>query len=123
MMSVNENVYDITLILKIKERTGTKKIKKILRNLRNLAEDELKEFSELKINKFGEKKSEIKNNKFKNDTSFIEFQHYAEDFKNPSSRSILYNDDEYERVNTPVTSDDNEEEMKQIDNSYFTIDE
>ena len=123
MMSVNENVYDITLILKIKERTGTKKIKKILRNLRNLAEDELKEFSELKINKFGEEKSEIKNNKFKNDTSFIEFQHYTEDFKNLNSRSILYNDDEYERVNTPVTSDDNEEEMKQIDNSYFTIDE
>ena len=52
MSAINENIYDVTLISKIKEQTGPKKLKKINRSLRNLIEDDVKGFSGLKIKKF-----------------------------------------------------------------------
>ena len=111
MSVTNENIYDVILISKIKKRTGPKRLKKINRNLRNLIEDDFKEFSKLKIKKFEEEKEEEENQVPKNAVSVIEIKHYIEDFKKPNSREILNNDDELqvENVeNTPIIADNNE---------------
>ena len=90
---IDKNIYDVALISKIKERTGPKILKKITKYLRNLAEDEAKEFSELKIAKLEEKKrEEEKKIEFKNNDVNIEIQHYIEDFKKSSSKTIFDND-------------------------------
>ena len=91
---INENIYDMTLISNIKERTGSKKLKNIMKNLRNFAEDDVKGFSGLKVKKFEEKTEEVKKPEHKK-----------------MSISILNNDDEEE--NTPIIYD-NEQEVKQI---------
>ena len=39
---LNEKIYDMALISKVKKQTGPKKLKKILKTLRNYAEEDLK---------------------------------------------------------------------------------
>ena len=119
---IDENIYDMELISKVKERTGPKKIKKITKYLRNLAEDEMKEFSELKIKKFENKKENVKKLEVNSSTSHIELQNCIGNFKKSKSRSILNNDEEYEGENDPSTVDGNDGEMEQIDNSFFSDD-
>ena len=120
---IDENIYDMDLISKIKERTGSKKLKKITKYLRNLAEDEIKEFSELKIKKIEDKKEDLKKIEVNNSISDIEFQNYIGDYKKLKSKSILNNGEEYEGENDPSTVDGNDEEMEQIDNSFLSDDE
>ena len=127
MSVTNENIYDVILISKIKKRTGPKRLKKINRNLRNLIEDDFKEFSGLKIKKFEEEKveEEEENQVPKNAVPVIEIKHYIEDFKKPNSREILNNDDELqvENVeNTPIIADNNEI-LKQFNFSDSSADE
>ena len=106
MMFINENIYDMSLISKIKEQSSPNKLKKIIKNLRNIAEDDVKKSSGLKIKILEEKNEENKKLEFKNFAPSTEFQHYIEDFKKPNSRPILNND---EGENTPATDGDNEE--------------
>ena len=80
----------------------------------------MKEFSELKIKKFEEKKEDLKKIEVNSSASFIELQNFIGDFKKLNSRSILNNDEEYEGENDPSTVDGNDEEMEQIDNSFFS---
>ena len=114
----DENIYDMALISKVKKQTGPKKIKNILKNLRNIAIEDVKEFSELKVKVLKEeKKPEIKIA-----APIFGFQRFFEDFKNSNSKEIINNDAAYEGENTPSTVDDNEEE-KQVDSSDFSDDE
>ena len=101
MSAVTENIYDMILISKIKERTGPKKLKNIMKNLRNFAEDDIKEFPGLKFKKLEEKK---------------------EDEKELRSKNSLHNDAGNDGENTSATND-NEEEVKQFDNSGFSANE
>ena len=78
MIVINENDYDMTLISKVKERTSPKKLKKIIKDLKNLEEDDIKEFSELKINIFEEKEDE-KEPEFKIIVPIVEIQNYFEE--------------------------------------------
>lgn len=78
MIVINENDYDFTLISKVKERTSPKKLKKIIKDLKNLEEDDIKEFSELKINIFEEKEDE-KEPEFKIIVPIVEIQNYFEE--------------------------------------------
>ena len=55
------NKYDSTLISKVKAQTGSSKLKKIIKNLKNLEIEDLKEFSELRVKIFIEEKKEEKN--------------------------------------------------------------
>ena len=118
MSAINENIYDVTLISKIKEQTGPKKLKKINRSLRNLIEDDFKEFSGLKIKKFEEKEEENKLEPENHAPNTIQ-HHYIEDF---NSNQILDNDDEHEAENTTATFDDNEI-LKKISFSDSSADE
>ena len=120
---VSEENYQNTLISKIKEQTKPKKLKKHLKSLRNLAIEELKGFSELKIKIFKEEKEQEKKQELKIVAPIIGFQHYFEDFKKTNLKSEVNNIVEYEGENTPSTVDDNEEEVKQIDSSDFSDDE
>ena len=119
---INENFYDMALILKIKERTEPKKIKKIVNNLKKIEEDEVNNFSKLKIKVFEEKKEDVKKIESKIFSSIIDFKSHIEDTKLSNSRSILDSDDEYEGENTPSTVRDNEEQNK-VDGSVFSADE
>ena len=123
MISISENNYNMALILKIKEQTETKKLKKIIKKLRNLAEEDLKGFTELKIKIFKEEKEEEKKQELKTFAPTVGFQHYFEDFKKTNLKSEVNNIVENEGENTPSTVDDNEEEVKQIDSSDFSDDE
>ena len=116
----NEKIYNITIISQIKQRTGLKKLKKIRKYLKNLAEEDLKTFSKLKIKIFEEKKE--KNTEFIIIAPIIGFQHYFEDFKKSTSKQIVNKDVDYKGENTPSTVDDNEEE-NQVDSSDFSEDE
>ena len=120
---ITGDIYNMTLILKIKEQTETKKLKKIIKNLRNLAKEDLKGFAELEIKIFEEEKEEEKKQELKTVAPIIGFQHYFEDFKKSNLKSEVNNIVEYEGENTPSTVDDNEEEVKQIDSSDFSDDE
>ena len=115
----NEKIYNIALISKIKEQTGPKKLKKIIKNLRNLAEEDLKEFSDLKIKVFKEEKKQ----EAKIAAPILGLRHYFEDFKKSNSKKIVNNDTGYERKNTPSTVNDSEEGVEQIDSSDFSEDE
>ena len=117
-----ENIYNESLNLKIKEQTGPKKLKKILKNLRNIAKEELKGFSELKIKISEEEKKEEIKSEFKIVAPIIGFQHYFEDFKKINLKSNINNAD-YEGENTPSTVEGDEEELKQIDSSDFSEDD
>ena len=81
----DENIYDMALISKVKKQTGPKKIKNILKNLRNIAIEDVKEFSELKVKVLKEeKKPEIKIA-----APIFGFQRFFEDFKNLNSKEII----------------------------------
>ena len=117
----SENIYDMALISKIKEHTGSKKLKKILKNLRKIAEDDIKEFSALKVKVFVEE--EEKKPQFKIIAPISGFQNYLEDSKKLNSKTIVNIDIELEGENTSSTFDDYEEEIKQADSSDFVEDE
>ena len=119
---INENFYDMALILKIKERTEPKKIKKIVNNLKKIEEDEVNNFSKLKIKIFEEKKEDEKNIESETFSSIIDFKCHIEETKLSNPKSILDSDDEYEGENTPSTVRDNEEQNK-VDGSEFSADE
>ena len=121
MSVINENIYDMTLISKIKERTGPKKLKKIIKNLRNLIKDDIKEFSGLKVKKFEEKKEEEKEMESENANPIIGLNRYIEDFKISNSRPILNNDEENLRENTPIIYDN--EILKKFNISESSDDE
>ena len=118
----SENIYDMALISKIKEHTGSKKLKKILKNLRKIAEDDIKEFSALKVKVFVEEEEE-KKPQFKIIAPISGFQNYLEDSKKLNSKTIVNIDIELEGENTSSTFDDYEEEIKQADSSDFVEDE
>ena len=120
---VNEKIYDISLILKVKEQTGPKKLKKIIKNLKNLAEEDLKEFSVLKIKILKEDKEEEKKSEIIIVAPIFGFQHYLEDIDKLNSKSTVNNDDEHEGEDTPSDVDCNEESFKQKDSSDFSSDE
>ena len=123
MISVpNEKKYDMALISKIKKQTGSKKLKNIIKNLRNLSKKDIKESSELKIKVFEEEKEEEKKIVFKISAPIIRIQHYIEDFKKLNSKPIINNNIDNEGENAPSTVD-NDEETKQIDSSDFSDDE
>ena len=117
---INEKIYNIILISKDEEQIRQKKLKKILKILRNITEEDLKEFSELKIKIF---EVENINPKIPIAAPIIGFQHYFEDFKKLNSRQIVNNNDDNEDENTLSNVDDNEEEIKQVDSSDFSEDE
>ena len=123
MISVpNEKKYDMALISKIKKQTGSKKLKNIIKNLRNLSKKDIKESSELKIKVFEEEKEEEKKIVFKISAPIIRIQHYIDDFKKLNSKPIIKNIIDNEGENAPSTVD-NDEETKQIDSSDFSDDE
>ena len=119
---INEKIYDMTLISMVKEQTGPKKLKKIRKNLRIIAEEDLKEFAQLKIKIFEEEKEKKEKSEFKIAAPIIGFQHFFEDFKKLNSKSFQNNNDENEGENTPSTVVD-DEEVKQIDSSDFSDDD
>ena len=117
---INEKIYNITLISKIKEQTKPKKLKKHLKSLRNLAIEELKEFSELKIKIFKEEKEQEKKPELIIVAPIIGFQHYSEDFKKSNSKSNLSKIVNSVEDNTVSTFDDDKAELKQVDSSDFS---
>ena len=125
MLSIvnNNNIYDSILISKIKKQTGPQKLKKILKNLRNFVEEDLKCSSELKIKIFEKEKNEDKKYEILISAPIFGFQHYVEDFNKSYSKKIVNNAINNEGGNTLSTVDNNEEESKQIDSSDFSQDE
>ena len=117
--AINKNTYDLALISKVKEQTGPKKLKKIIKNLRNLAEEDLKELSKLKVKVMEEEKKQ----EFKLAAPIIGFKYYFEDFKKLNSIPTTKIDIDNEGENTPSTVNDDEEEAKQIDSSDFSADD
>ena len=115
--TVNNKIYNTNLISKIKEKTGPKTLKKIVKYLRNLSKEDVKKFSKLKVKIFEEEKTNEKIPEFKIVAPIIGFQHYFEDFKKPNSSSDINTVFDNEGENTPSTVDDNEEEIKQLDSS------
>ena len=120
--SLNEKNYNISLISKVKGQTGSKNLKKIIKNLKNFAKEDLKKFSKLKIKIFEEEKEEIKKSEFKIVSPIIGFQRYFEDLKKSNSKIIISNN-EHEGESISSTANESEEEMKQIDSSDFSEDE
>ena len=121
--AIKENIYNTTLITKVKKNTGSKKLKKIVENLRNLAEEDVKGSSKFKIKIFKEKIEEIKTSEFTTSSPVIVFQHYSEDLKKSNSKLIINNNSEWKKENISSTADDNEELTKQIDSSDFSDDD
>ena len=119
---VSEENYQNTLISKIKEQTKPKKLKKYLKSLRNLAIEDLKEFSELKIKIFKEEKEQKKKQELIIVAPIIGFQHYSEDFKKSNSKQNVSNIVNSVEDNTVSTFDDDKEELKQVDSSDFSDD-
>ena len=117
---LNKNIYDTALISKIKKQTGQKKLKKIIKNLKNLAERDLKESSGLKIKIFVEKKEETKKPEIQIISPVIGFSHYFEDLQKTNSK---HNEAKNYNENTPSTVEGNEKDKKQIDSSDLSDDE
>ena len=118
---ISENTYNVDLISKVKEHVRQNKLKKIIKKLRNLAENDIKEFSELKVKIFVEE--EEKKPVFKIAAPVFGFQHYFEDFKKLNSKRIVNNIVDLVEENTSSTFDDNNEDIKQIDSSDFSSNE
>ena len=98
---INDNIYDMTLISEIKEQIGPKKLKKITKNLRNIAEYDVKKFSELNIKAIEEKNEKEKKPEFKIVAPTIVLQHcIIENFKKPNLKLIFNIDDELEGENS-----------------------
>ena len=118
MISVkSEKNYKMTLISKVKKQREPKKIKKIIKYLRNLSEEDVKKASELIIKIFEEEKEEEKKSEFKIVAPIIGFQHYSEDFKKSNLKTVKNNDAEFARATSPSTVDENKEEINQVDSS------
>ena len=115
-----KNIYDTVLISKIKKQTGQRKIKKIIKNLKNLVEGDLKESSGLRIKIFVEKKEETKKPEIQIIAPVIGFSHYFEDLQKTNSK---HNEANYDNENTPSTVESNEKDEKQIDSSDLSDDE
>ena len=121
--AAKNNNYDLALISKAKEMIGSKKIKKIVRNLRNLEKENTKKLSELKIKIFEEEKEEIEESKFKIIAPIIGINHYFKNLEKSNSNIFVNNDVSLEGKNNTSIVEDNEEELKQIDSSDFSADE
>ena len=119
--AINQNIHDLALISKIKERTTQVKIKKIVNNLKNIAKDEIQKCSKLKIKIFKEESENEKKFEFKIAAPIIGLQQYIKEYKNHNSKTSVNKNNETEGENTPSTVDDNEE--KQVDSSDFSDDE
>ena len=104
---------------KIKEQTIQNKLKKIIKNLRKISEEDLKTFSELKVKIFEEKEEKPE---FKIAAPIIGFLHYFEEFKKRNSMPASNNDEDCEGEDSSSTINENEE-LKQIDSSDFSDDE
>ena len=121
MISVgSENGYKKNLLLKIKKQTKQKKLRKLVNKLRNLALEEIKGFSELKIKIFKEEKKQKKKFEFIIVAPIFGLQHHFEDFK--KSKSNVSNIINFEEDNTFSTVYDDKEELKQVDSSDFSDD-
>ena len=118
--STNEKIYDMDLISKVKRQTGQKGIKKVIKNLKNLAEEDLKQFSKLKIKVFEEEKQ--KKPEIIIATPIIGIEHYFKTFKKSNPKLLINNNIENVIKNTPSTVNDREE-AEQIDSSDFSVDE
>ena len=119
--AINQNLHDLVLISKIKERTTKAKIKKIVNNLKNIAKDEIQKCSKLKIKIFKEESEDKKKFEFKIAAPIIGIQQYIKEYKNHNSKTSVNKNTETEGENTPSTVDDNEE--KQVDSSDFSDEE
>ena len=119
---INEKIYNITLISKVKRQTDPKKIKKIINSLKNCTKEDLKKFSELKIKIFEKEKEELQKSEFKIAVPIIGFHHYLEDIKKSNLKQAVNNNDE-NKVENSSTAYESEEEVKQIDSSDFSEDE
>ena len=113
----NKKTCEETLISIVKKQTGSKKLKKISKYLRNLSEEDVKKAPELKIKVFEEEKEEEKKSEFIIVAPVIGLQHYSEDFKKSNSNTVKNNDVEYDGVSSPSTVDGDKEEINQIDSS------
>ena len=120
---INEKIYNITLISKVKRQTDPKKIKKKIKNLKNCTKEDLKKFSELKIKIFEKEKEELKKSEFKIAVPIIGFHHYLEDIKKSNLKQTVNNNDENKVESSSSTANESEEEVKQIDSSDFSEDE
>ena len=121
--AAKNNNYDLALISKIKEMKGSKIIKKIARDLRNLEKENTRKLSELKIKIFEEEKEVIKEPEFKIIAPIIRIKNYFENLKKSNSNVIVNNNASLEGKNITSIVEDNEEELKQIDSSDFSADE
>ena len=118
MVSVlNKNIYNTTLISKIKKQTGQKKLKTILENLRNLSKEDIKNYPEFKIKISEEKEGE--EIEFIIAAPIIGRQHYTEDCYNLKSNQIVNNGIDCEGKNVPSNVDD----IEQANSSDFSEDE
>ena len=115
---VNENIYDMNLISKVKEHRSPKTLEKIIKNLRNIEKEDVGNFSELKVEVFEEKREEEKKTEYEIIPPLIGFIH--EDLKKPDS--IVNNVEEEEGENTPSTVKDCGED-EQVESSDFSDDE
>ena len=114
ILAINENDYDMTLISEIKKHTGPTKLKKIVEDLKNLEEEDLKEYPELNVEIFEEKNPEEKNDEYKNASPTNILQNYTKNFK--KLNSIINNSYENKGLNT---TDNNNDEEKQKNNSDY----
>ena len=117
----NDKIYNIALILKVKKQMGLKKIKNIIKNLRSLAEEDLRRLSMLKVKVFDEDKKDNNKSELKIVAPITGFQHYLQNFNKSNSKSIVNNSVDFGGKNIPSNVDDNEEE-EQIDSSDFSED-
>ena len=118
---LNEKIYDMALISKVKKQTGPKKLKKILKTLRKYAEEDLKKSPELKVKILKEDKEEEKKPEFKIVAPVFGFKHYLEDLK--KSNSIVNSNDDHEGEDTPSDVDCIGEPLQQKDSSDFSSEE
>ena len=119
-LDTSENIYDMALISKVKEQTNPKKLKKIIKNLRNLENHNFKKFSSLKAKMLEEEEKETE---FKIVAPTTEFKLYFENFKKSNSKLFVNSDIDLGGENTSPAIDDNEKKLKQIDSSDFSEDE
>ena len=125
--ATNNKTYDLSLISKIKRKTGPKTLKKIRRYLRDATEVDIKDFIELKVKICEDsektKTMEEKKDEFKIVAPIINVQHYFKDFQKRKSKSkINYEEGDENGENTPSTVVD-DEEVDQVDSSDISDDE
>ena len=120
---VNKDIYKEAFILKIKEKTELKRLKKIVNNLKKLAIEDVRESSKLNIKIFEEEKEEEKKPEFKIVVPIIGFHHYLEDFKKSNPKLLSNNTIDCVEENTCSTVDGENEELNQVDSSDLSDNE